>query len=137
MRRRAEGATAQDTGTTLGHPSTGPRADGQSVAPAGPPVNPPCRVPSLPLAGEGSAPLLCELPAPHPDEQHACTFVEDGEPHVYRWGPRVVARKRPALNLSLSPEARARLDEMASRTGLPVSRLIDEWARTAPMPRRR
>lgn len=96
-----------------------------------------CRAPSALLAGAGSAPLLCDLPAPHPDEQHACTVDEDGEPHTYRWGPRPVARRRGAVNLTLSPEARARLDEMASRTGLPVSRLVDEWARTAPMPRRR
>lgn len=137
MRRRAEVESGQEIVTPRGHPSTGPRADGQSVAPPGPQVKPPCRAPSLPPAGDGSAPLLCELSAPHPDEQHACTLVEDGEPHTYRWGPRPKVRKRHALNVTLSPEARARLDEMAVRTGLPVARIIDEWARTAPMPRRR
>ena len=45
------------------------------------------------------------------------------------------ARRRPLVTLSLSPEARTRLDELARRLGLSASATVERLVREAPMPR--
>ena len=44
--------------------------------------------------------------------------------------PRV-KRKRPLVTLSLSPEARAQLEELSAKAGQPASRLVERWIRAA------
>jgi hypothetical protein len=46
-------------------------------------------------------------------------------------------RKRPLLHLSLSPDAIARLKEMATRCGESSSSVVEKLIREAPMPRPR
>lgn len=46
-----------------------------------------------------------------------------------------VQRKRPLVHLSLSPEAIARLDEMATRCGETRSGMVERLVREAEMPR--
>lgn len=48
-----------------------------------------------------------------------------------------VRRKRPLVHLSLSPDAIARLDEMATRCGETRSGMIERLIREAEMPRPR
>jgi hypothetical protein len=47
----------------------------------------------------------------------------------------VTARKRPLLHLSLSPDAIARLAEIATRRGETRSAVVEKWIRDAEMPR--
>lgn len=49
----------------------------------------------------------------------------------------MVTRKRPLVHLSLSPEAIARLDEMATRCGETRSGMVERLIRDAEMPRPR
>jgi hypothetical protein len=47
-----------------------------------------------------------------------------------------VTRKRPLVHLSLSPDAIARLAEMATRCGETRSGMVERLVREAEMPRR-
>ncbi len=46
-----------------------------------------------------------------------------------------MTRKRPLVHLSLSPDAIARLDEMATRCGETRSGMVERLVRDAEMPR--
>ena len=46
------------------------------------------------------------------------------------------ARRRPLVTLSLSPEARARLTDLATRLGLSASATVERLVREAPLPPR-
>jgi predicted transcriptional regulator len=47
----------------------------------------------------------------------------------------VVTRRRPLVHLSLSPDAIARLAEIATRRGETRSAVVEKWIRDAEMPR--
>jgi hypothetical protein len=47
----------------------------------------------------------------------------------------VTTRKRPVVQLTLSPEAIARLDEMATRCGETRSGMVERLVQDAEMPR--
>jgi len=49
----------------------------------------------------------------------------------------LVKRKRPLVHVSLSPDAIARLDEMATRCGETRSGMVERLVREAEMPRPR
>lgn len=49
----------------------------------------------------------------------------------------VTIRKRPIVQLTLSPEAIARLDEMSTRCGETRSGMVERLVREAEMPRQR
>jgi len=48
-----------------------------------------------------------------------------------------MTRKRPLVHMSLSPDAIARLDEMATRCGETRSGMVERLVREAEMPRPR
>lgn len=73
-------------------------------------------------------------------EMHTCRVRLRG--HRGMAGPRrggvvTVDRKRPIVQITLSPEARERLDELARRTGRTRSAMVEDLVRDAAMPRER
>jgi hypothetical protein len=81
----------------------------------------PCRSPAL-----GGSPL-CDLPEGHAGP-HAVT--QDG--HTYRWGTGI--RRRRIIQVTLSEEARKRLDFLASLYGEPRSQTVERLVMRARTP---
>jgi len=65
--------------------------------------------------------------------RHSRTVQEDDGEHTYQWGPP--RRSREQTMVTLSPDERERLDEIARRWGTTRSGAVARLVREAAMPR--